>query len=50
MDIYIYIYIYVHIQTIKDEKIVLCEYTTQSFMFYTFIRLNKSDGREESKH
>ena len=37
--IYIYIYIYKYnIQTIKDDKITLCEYTTQSFMFYTFIR------------
>ena len=27
-----------YIQTIKDEKITLCEYTTQSFMFYTFVR------------
>ena len=26
------------IQTVMDEKITLCEYTTQSFMFYTFIR------------
>ena len=31
-------YIYIYIQTIKDEKITLCEYTTQSFMFYTFAR------------
>ena len=46
----IYIYVCVHIQTIKDKKIALCKYTTQSFMFYTFVRLNMSDGREESKH
>ena len=25
-------------QTVMDEKITLCEYTTQSFMFYTFVR------------
>ena len=27
-----------YIQTIKDEKITLCGYTAQSFMFYTFVR------------
>ena len=27
-----------YIQKIKDEKITLCEYTIQSFMFYTFVR------------
>ena len=33
--IYIYIYIYnIYIQRVMDEKITLCEYTTQSFMFY----------------
>ena len=26
------------IQTVMDEKITLCEYTTQSFMFYIFVR------------
>ena len=35
--LYIYLYI-LYIQTIKDEKIALCGYTTQSFMFYTFVR------------
>ena len=50
---YIYIYIYncsstynnpkwaivrAYIQTVMNEKITLCEYTTQSFMFYTFVR------------
>ena len=28
----------VYMQTIKDEKITLCEYATQSFMFYAFVR------------
>ena len=33
--IYIYIYIYnIYIQRVMDEKITLCENTTQSFMFY----------------
>ena len=35
---YIYIYIYIYIQTKKNEKITLCEYTTQSFMFDTFTK------------
>ena len=26
------------VQTIKDEKITLCEYATKSFLFYTFVR------------
>ena len=45
MYIYVYLYTYMYIyeykyniQTIKDDKITLCEYSTQSFMFYTFIR------------
>ena len=53
MYIYIYIYIYnccsisndpkcpigrPYLQTVMDEKITFCEYTTQGFMFYTFIR------------
>ena len=29
------------IQTIKDEKITICEYTTQRFMFYTFAILSQ---------
>ena len=52
-DSYIYIYIYdfcsifndpkcslggAYIQTVKDEKNTLCEYTTQSVMFCTFVR------------
>ena len=39
MYIYIYIYIiYIYIQTVMDERITLCKYTTHSFMFYTFVR------------
>ena len=51
--IFIYIYLYIffsisndpkcpigraYIQTVMDERITLCNYTTQSFMFYTFVR------------
>ena len=51
--IYIYIYLYncfsisndptcpigrAYIQTVMDERITLCNYTTQSFMFCTFVR------------
>ena len=38
MYIYIFLYIYIYIQTVMDERITLCKYTTQSFMFYTFVR------------
>ena len=27
-----------YIQTVMEERITLCKYTTQSFMFYTFVR------------
>ena len=30
--------IYIYMQMVTDERITLCEYTTQSFMFYTFVR------------
>ena len=51
--IYIYIYVYnccsisndpkcsigrAYIQMVMDETITLCKYTTQSFMFCTFVR------------
>ena len=48
IDIYIYNYCSIsndpkcpigraYIETVMDEKITLCEYTTQSFMFYLFV-------------
>ena len=35
-----YIYIYIYIQRIMNEKITLCEYTTESLMFYALTNSN----------
>ena len=39
-NIFFYIYIYIYIQRIMNEKITLCEYTTESLMFYALTNSN----------